>query len=158
MLKTCVLLLVLLAPLAAHAQTTTSTDPWFGQDKWRHFGVTSALAASGYGVSSLVFEGRRERVLVGVGVALTAGAWKERYDHKHGGDASWRDFMWDGMGTASGVAIAWLLDRTLHPPRTPVAPTPGGVLLSVQFSYVRGPVPYFSSRASNGNGSRLARR
>lgn len=38
------------------------------------------------------------------------GAAKEIRDRK-GGDPSWRDFTWHAVGAATGVTVAWLIDR-----------------------------------------------
>ena len=54
--------------------------------------------------------------------AIAAGAGKEIADRYDGGDSSWRDFTWDLIGTATGVGIAWLIDRLVsRPPAHPHA-------------------------------------
>jgi len=88
-------------------------DPWFGSDKALHFGVSVGLAAGGYGVSSFVLEKPWQRAVAGAGFSLTLGAGKELYDLTGHGDASWKDFTWDVVGTAVGVGIALLVDTAL---------------------------------------------
>ncbi len=89
-------------------------DAWWAKDKAAHFGATSGLAAGGYAAGALVFEARDTRVASGLVLALGAGAAKEWRDRARGGTASWRDFTWDAAGAATGVAMAWLIDRARH--------------------------------------------
>ena len=86
-------------------------DPWFGRDKALHFGATFTLASGGYAGTALLSERQSVRVAAGAGLAMTAGIGKEIYDRYAGGDASFRDLTWDVVGTATGVLVAWLLDR-----------------------------------------------
>jgi putative lipoprotein len=88
-------------------------DPWFGPDKGLHFGVSVGLAAGGYGVSAIVLNERWQRALAGSAFSLTLGAGKELYDLTGHGDASWKDFTWDVVGTAVGVGIALLIDTAV---------------------------------------------
>jgi putative lipoprotein len=98
---------VLLFPATARA---ADPDPWFGQDKALHFGVSVGLAAGGYGVSAIVLNEKWQRALAGASFSLTLGAGKELYDLSGHGDPSWKDFTWDVVGTAVGIGIALLVD------------------------------------------------
>jgi putative lipoprotein len=106
-------LLVIGLERTAQAQS----DPWFGRDKALHFGVSAALAAGGYAASSPWLDSRAERALVGGGFSLTLGASKELWDLAGHGDPSWRDFTWDVVGTAVGVALALGIDAVASPKR-----------------------------------------
>ena len=86
-------------------------DPWFGRDKALHFSLSAAIAGGGYAIAVPLTGDRRWRVAAGAGLAIAAGAGKEISDRYDGGDASWRDFTWDLIGTATGVGIAWLIDH-----------------------------------------------
>lgn len=90
-------------------------DPWFARDKALHFGATFVLASGAYGVTAVTTgqETPRPRLcaIVGASLAMTAGVAKEGLDLAGPGDASWRDLTWDVVGTATGVAVAWLLHR-----------------------------------------------
>src|SRR5258706_10545493 len=97
-------------PSIASAQ---ESDPWWGQDKALHFGISAGLAAGGYAASTPFVEARWQRAAIGSGFALSLGAGKELYDLSGHGDPSWKDFAWDVAGTAVGVAIALAVDVAL---------------------------------------------
>ena len=86
-------------------------DPWFGRDKALHFGATFTLSTGGYASTAFGSERQGVRAAAGASLAMSAGIAKEIYDHYAGGDASFRDLTWDAVGTATGVLVAWLLDR-----------------------------------------------
>jgi putative lipoprotein len=90
------------------------TDPWWGRDKALHFAASGVIAAGGYTVGAAVFDARYEALLVGAGAAVAAGAGKELADLAGAGHASWKDFTWDLVGTAAGLALAWTLDLALR--------------------------------------------
>jgi putative lipoprotein len=119
----------------ASGARAADADPWISRDKAFHFDVSAGIAAAGYGVSAAwIVDARWKALAIGGGVALAAGAGKEILDATGllGGDASWRDFTWDAIGTVAGLAIAWGVDLLLggvngaHPalgsPRTAVRP------------------------------------
>jgi putative lipoprotein len=102
-------------------------DPFFGADKAKHFTVSAALAASGYGLSAIVFDGRKNRAVLGATLALGAGYSKEVLDAVGCGTPSWKDFVWDVIGTGVGVGLAVALDAAFSPSPTTssrAAPTP----------------------------------
>jgi len=88
-------------------------DPWFGPDKALHFGLSVALSAGGYAVSSVWLDTRTERAIAGASFSLTLGAGKELWDLSGHGDPSWRDFAWDAIGSGVGVALALAGDALL---------------------------------------------
>jgi putative lipoprotein len=102
--------LVLALSLTAHAAAASDADPWFGPDKALHFSVSLGLAAGGYAAASPWLDRRSERALAGGAFSLTLGASKELWDLAGHGDPSWRDFTWDVLGTAAGVALALGVD------------------------------------------------
>jgi putative lipoprotein len=103
--------------LGAARVARADDDPWFGQDKVLHFTLSAAIAGGGYAAAVPFTDDRRWRLGVGAGLAIAAGAGKEISDRYDGGDASWRDFTWDLIGTATGIGIAWLVDRLVSTPR-----------------------------------------
>ena len=97
-------------------------DSWTGRDKALHLSAGSVLAGGGYALASLKLDEREKRVVTGLGLSLGASAAKELYDRRSGGDPSWRDFTWGAAGAATGVTVAWLVDRIRHARRaTPAA-------------------------------------
>jgi len=113
----------LAAPLAlalavvSRPAAAAEPDPWFGPDKALHFGVSIGLAAGGYAAASPWLESRPQRALVGGAFSLTLGAGKELWDLAGHGDPSWRDFTWDVLGTAAGVALAVGIDALISTSR-----------------------------------------
>ena len=113
--------LALIAPfvlsfsLLGTSASARNADAWFGSDKALHFGVSLVLAAGGYAGSSPWLEPRSERALVGGAFSLTLGAGKEVWDLTGHGDPSWRDFTWDVLGAAVGVALALSVDTLATP-------------------------------------------
>jgi putative lipoprotein len=115
--------LLLVSLCAAAPARAQSRDAWFGPDKALHFSVSALLAGGGYAAASPFTERTVVRVGVGAGFALSLGIAKELYDATGAGDASWRDFAWDVLGTGVGVLAAWLVDLAVHAAtagRTPV--------------------------------------
>ncbi len=94
-------------------------DDWLGPDKKLHFAAAGGIAVAGYGGAALVFDHRWERAAIGGGLAIAAGAAKEGWDATGRGDPSIKDFTWDVIGAAVGVAVAWGVDwvigRLRHP-------------------------------------------
>jgi putative lipoprotein len=86
-------------------------DPWLGRDKALHFGASATIAGGGYGVAALIWDDTGPRLAGGGALAAAAGLGKELYDLGGPGDASWRDLAWDAIGAATGLAIAWTIDR-----------------------------------------------
>lgn len=106
-------LLLLLAPLSAPG-ATPSGDDWLGRDKALHFGVSAGLAGAGYLGGALLFEESWAPWLTGAGLALGAGLGKELYDAGRAGNHfSFKDLTWDVLGTASGLAVSWLVEQLL---------------------------------------------
>src|SRR5215831_6398416 len=103
-------LLAGVAALLSSPKKAFAADEWFGSDKALHFGFSVALSGGGYAASTLVFDRRWQRATTGAVFSLSLGAAKELYDLSGHGDASWKDFTWDVVGTAVGTGIALLVD------------------------------------------------
>ncbi|WP_257455202.1 hypothetical protein [Archangium lipolyticum] len=138
------LCLSLLLPLSARGAEpgTTPRDDWFGRDKALHYGVSVGLAGAGYAGGALLFEEPGARWLTGAGLALGAGLGKEVYDAWRGSVFSFKDLVWDVLGTATGLALSWAIDRLFfhHPPAGPArvaafqeggSGLPGGMTLTL---------------------------
>ena len=100
-------------------------DPWFGRDKALHFGASTGLAMGGYAVGTAIVDSEGGALLIGAAVSVTAGVTKECLDLAGLGDPSWKDLTWDGIGTVTGLAVAWgihqLIKRVSSKP-APIAP------------------------------------
>jgi putative lipoprotein len=101
------------APARAETAAGGGGDEWFGHDKALHFGATFVISAGGYGAAALLSEDVRVRLAAGAVLGIGAGAGKELWDLGGHGDASWRDFTWDVVGTAAGLAFAAAIDWTI---------------------------------------------
>lgn len=101
----------LLAASVAVSATEARADEWWGTDKALHFGVSAGLAGGSYAVIATQTESRSVRCLAAAATSLALGAAKEGYDAAGHGDASWRDFTWDVVGTAVGVTLAYVIDQ-----------------------------------------------
>lgn len=107
--------MILSLPLAAEA---ADPDPWFGEDKFLHFGVSATIPLGGYAAGSVLFEDAGPRLAVAAGSSLALGIGKELHDLTGRGSASLKDLAWDVGGTLVGTATMWLVDRLfVEPPR-----------------------------------------
>jgi uncharacterized protein YfiM (DUF2279 family) len=95
---------------AARARAHVS-DPWFARDKALHYGASFTLALGGYALGGQLTPREPPRLAAGALLSLSLGVGKEIADRYTGGHPSWRDLGWDVLGTASGLTVAWLLDR-----------------------------------------------
>jgi putative lipoprotein len=125
------MLFTLSALLLCSTASASDADPWFGPDKALHFGFSVVLSAGGYAASSSFLDTRTERAVAGSAFSLTLGASKELWDLAGHGDPSWRDFTWDIVGTAVGVALAAGVDAlasSKHDSQTAPRATAQGLL------------------------------
>jgi putative lipoprotein len=106
--------IVLGALLGAGTAHAADPDPWLGPDKALHFTISAATAATGYGTAAILTPDKRYRFLTGASLALAAGVGKEVLDFYGPGDASWKDLTWDVVGTATGLAVAWAINRIVE--------------------------------------------
>ena len=104
-MKRLLLVAVLLWPNLANAQ-----DKWFAADKAKHFGAGAAISGGGYAAAMPLTERSRWRITIGTTAGIAAASAKELRDRRRG-SGSWRDFAWTAGGTASGVFIAWIIDK-----------------------------------------------
>ncbi|WP_438015547.1 hypothetical protein WMF18_32395 [Sorangium sp. So ce315] len=94
---------------------TRGSDPWFGDDKARHFCASIALAGGGYALGALATDDIHTRIAVGAAIALGAGLAKEAYDAAGHGTASFRDLVWDVLGTTAGLGLSVWFDLAATP-------------------------------------------
>ncbi|WP_437777184.1 hypothetical protein [Sorangium sp. So ce1097] len=94
---------------------TRGPDPWFGADKARHFCASIALAGGGYALGALATDDIHTRIAVGAAIALGAGLAKEAYDAAGHGTPSFRDLVWDVLGTTAGLGLSVWFDLAATP-------------------------------------------
>jgi uncharacterized protein YfiM (DUF2279 family) len=120
---------VLLAALLSGPAAAQERDPWLGPDKALHFSLSAALAGGGYALGAALFEEVPPRLAMGAGLALGLGIAKELYDLTGAGTPSWKDLTWDAIGVATGLAIAWAIDRFVLPKLWPRSRPPATAAL-----------------------------
>ncbi|WP_437925447.1 hypothetical protein WMF37_41320 [Sorangium sp. So ce291] len=102
--------------LSSTAQPLTrGADPWFGDDKARHFCASMVLASGGYALGSLATDDIGGRIALGAAVALGAGLAKEALDAAGYGTPSFRDLVWDALGTSAGLGLSVWFDLAATP-------------------------------------------
>jgi uncharacterized protein YfiM (DUF2279 family) len=104
-------------------------DPWFGTDKALHFGGAAVISGSGYAFAAAAFEDPVPRFLIGGGLGLIAASAKELADLAGLGQPSWKDWAWSAAGAGFGVLVAWLIQKTVEVPQSPVSGAPVCALL-----------------------------
>lgn len=81
-------------------------DPWFAEDKWKHFVasfVVTSISASG---ARMVGVDADDSVLVGAAAGSGAAVWKELRDaNRPEGFFSVPDLVWDFAGIGAGAAV-----------------------------------------------------
>jgi putative lipoprotein len=103
---------------APRVASAGESDPWWGEDKALHFGVSVGLSAGGYAVSSLWLDERWQRATAGATFSLTLGIGKELWDLSGHGSASYKDFTWDVAGTLVGTGLALAIDLAVSGKRS----------------------------------------
>lgn len=114
-------LAAVLAVSAVANDARADDDPWLGHDKFLHATVSGTLASLSYTGATQLFESRGTALLAAAGFTVAIGAAKETMDLAGFGDPSWKDFTWDVIGTAAGLALALSMDvfvRGLDPRST----------------------------------------
>jgi len=94
---------VLVMSLSACATTPHPNDEWFGNDKMRHFLVSSVIGAGFTKMAANNGVAPCDSIYVGISASLAIGAGKEWYDKKiRKTYFSWKDMFWDFAGGTLG--------------------------------------------------------
>jgi uncharacterized protein YfiM (DUF2279 family) len=80
-------------------------DAWLGEDKVRHFTMSYAVVAVGFGTARAAGIERNTALASAAASAAAAGLLKEVYDRATGGIFSTRDLVWDAAGIIAGVLV-----------------------------------------------------
>jgi putative lipoprotein len=85
-------------------------DPWWGKDKALHMGVCAGITGGAYAISTQITNDVAGRVALAAAAGIGAGLGKEVLDAAGLGDPSWKDFMWDVVGTSIALTVAISID------------------------------------------------
>ena len=97
---------------AGCASLRQAGDPWWGDDKAKHFAVCGLAGAAAAVAAQHNDCSDGQTVLVGVGVAVGLGAGKETYDDRVKGTYfSGKDLVWDLLGGLAGSLVAIGMDE-----------------------------------------------
>lgn len=89
---------------------TQNDDKWFAKDKIKHLTVSMFLSTAAYSVVDSGTEGNTIPIVTGVSFPISMGLFKEFKDFKKGGSWSYKDFVWDVIGTSIAISIATQID------------------------------------------------
>ncbi len=109
-----ILILIHLTGCATHQKTlplsTTKKDEWFSKDKVKHFSVSFLIGALTYSIARGGEANKDDASIIGFSVSSTCGIAKEINDEvKHSG-WSYKDLIWDFLGSGVGVSVSNVLD------------------------------------------------
>ena len=80
-------------------------DDWFGEDKLRHFFMSFATVAYGYGAARLGTVEHEAALTISIAAGAMAGLGKEVHDKRRGFIFSVKDLVWDAAGVGVGVLL-----------------------------------------------------
>jgi uncharacterized protein YfiM (DUF2279 family) len=95
----------LLLVFSLHTGSPAPADRWFAADKVKHFFASAFTQSVAFGAFRLTGQGRHGSLVGAASVAAAVGIGKEIYDLKTGGDASFKDLAWDGVGIVAGSVV-----------------------------------------------------
>lgn len=107
---------LLLAPRAARADPP-DPDPWWGKDKALHLGVSAGLTGGAYAIATQMSDSVAGRAALAAAVGIGAGFGKEVVDSLGFGTPSWKDLLWDVIGTGLAITVSVSIDfgvRSAH--------------------------------------------
>jgi putative lipoprotein len=99
-----------LAAVPAAAQQAPDPDPWWGVDKALHLGVSAGITGGGYAIATQLTDDVAGRAAVAASLGIGAGLVKEVADALGLGTPSWKDFVWDVIGTSVAVSVSVSID------------------------------------------------
>ena len=100
------------AALSGCASLRHSGDPWWGEDKAKHFAVCGLAGAAGALAARQADGSDGQAFGIGMGVAVGLGAGKETYDDRIKGTYfSGKDLVWDLLGGFAGSLVVVGMDE-----------------------------------------------
>ena len=105
-------ILGLCASLSGCASLRQAGDPWWGDDKAKHFAVCGLAGAAGALAARQADGSDGQAFGIGMGVAVGLGAGKETYDDRIKGTYfSGKDLVWDLLGGLAGSLVVVGMDE-----------------------------------------------
>lgn len=101
---------LLLSSADAAAQAAPDPDPWWGTDKALHLGVSAGITGGGYGLATQITDDVAGRAAIAASLGIGAGLAKEVADALGLGTPSWKDFLWDVIGTGVAISVSVSID------------------------------------------------
>ncbi len=108
------LLLIHFIGCATHQKTlpppATKKDEWFAKDKAKHFSISFLIGALTYSIAREGGSDKDDASIIGFSFTSACGIAKEVNDElKHNG-WSYKDLVWDILGSGVGVSVSNILD------------------------------------------------
>lgn len=99
---------MLIAALNGTPAAQPPLDPWFAEDKLKHFAVSFVITSVSASAARFAGADHHSSVAIGAGVGAAAGLVKEISDARptSPGMFSYRDIIWDIAGIAAATALA----------------------------------------------------
>jgi putative lipoprotein len=95
--------ILLVTCMTACATTQHHNDRWLGQDKMKHFLVSSLIGAGFTKIAANNGAAPCQSVFIGISASIAVGAGKEWYDKNiRKRYFSWKDMFWDVAGGTLG--------------------------------------------------------
>ena len=103
---------------AAATARAEDRDPWFAADKSLHLTVSAGISCLTYGVVAwtALDDTGLSPWRTGLSAALVTGVGKELFDNASGGAGSFRDLVFDAVGTVLGLVVAVAIDYLFTDP------------------------------------------
>lgn len=109
-----VLLLICISGCAAHQKTASpraeKKDECFAKDKAKHFSASFLIGALTYSIARAGEADKDDASIIGFSLSSTCGIAKEINDEVKRNDWSYKDLIWDFIGSVAGVSISNVLD------------------------------------------------
>ena len=80
-------------------------DPWFGADKVKHFFIAGFVETLTFAGLEAAGASRSSARAGGIAAAGIVSIGREVHDAKVKKGASFRDLIWDGLGTAAALVV-----------------------------------------------------
>ncbi|MEK6765382.1 MAG: hypothetical protein AABY49_04030 [Planctomycetota bacterium] len=107
-------LLICLSGCAANQKTTSPStakkDTWFAKDKAQHFSASFLIGALTYSIARAGKADKDDASIIGFSFSSTCGIAKEINDETKHNNWSYKDLVWDFLGSGVGVSVSNALD------------------------------------------------